>query len=124
LIFKRFIDAEFRRKNIPSSMAIPASIAGSGRGQAAAFGHPARHFQFRQRTYTEKALRQRAGHRRAPPWPWQVTSNSGAGRSSDAGVAIAATHQVPYFYVPYEKIKKNATSNSLFQRQFWLELPS
>ena len=38
--------------------------------------------------------------------------------------AIAATHQVPCFYVPYEKIKKNAASNSLFQWQFWLELPS
>jgi hypothetical protein len=57
---------------------------------------------------------------------WPSTRHHGLGRSLRiAGQevsrtrewVIAATHQVPCFYVPYEKIKKNAASNSLFQ---WL----
>jgi hypothetical protein len=60
LIFKRFLGAEFRCKNIPSLMAVPASNVGDGRGQTAAVWNIPHHiFDSVSKTYMAEALRRR-----------------------------------------------------------------
>src|SRR4030081_3609131 len=58
MIFKHFLGAECRRKNISSLTAVPASIAGDGRGQVAAVWASRVTTFIRAKHYTGDAFRQ------------------------------------------------------------------